>query len=58
MHWCPDCGEPCFCDCDDTDYREAPLSGKCNHVCREREEDIIQKEKDNGNHSKRQGRNR
>ena len=53
MHWCPDCGEPCFCDCDDTDYREAPLSGKCNHVCREREEDIIQKEKDNGNHSKR-----
>jgi len=39
MHWCPDCGEPCFCDHDDTDYGDMPLSGKCNHFCRDRDED-------------------
>ena len=22
MHWCPICHQPCFCDCDDTDYGE------------------------------------
>ena len=22
MHWCPDCGEPCFCDGDDVDFGE------------------------------------
>lgn len=38
MHWCPDCGEPCFCDCDDTDYGEFIPEG-CTHECREIEED-------------------
>lgn len=37
MHWCPDCGQPCFCDGDDTDYGNAPLSGKCSHFCEEPE---------------------
>jgi len=35
MHHCPECGEPCFCDCDDTDFGIIPLGGfvNCDHVC-------------------------
>lgn len=39
MHWCTECGEPCYCDMDDIDYGDIPLTGweNCNHVCDEYE---------------------
>jgi hypothetical protein len=37
MHWCPNCGKPCFCDGDDTDYGEIVPDG-CNHFCDDRDE--------------------
>ena len=33
MHHCTDCQQACFCDGDDTDYGERPLSGVCTHEC-------------------------
>ena len=33
MHWCFDCGEPCYCDGDDTDYGEILPPKYCNHKC-------------------------
>ena len=36
MHHCPDCGEPCFCDFDDTDYGEKYCD---SHECRNYEYD-------------------
>jgi len=35
MHFCPDCGEPCFCDFDDTDFGDYPCK---HHFCREIDE--------------------
>lgn len=36
MHWYPECHEPCFCDCDDTDFGDAPC---LNHLCEDIDED-------------------
>jgi len=40
MHWCPICGEPCYCDGDDTDYGEfipedCPNHGYCQGMDRD-----------------------
>jgi hypothetical protein len=42
MHYCPDCGRPCYCDCDDTDYGDIYPEG-CPHWC----EDSYDDEEDN-----------
>ena len=31
MHWCPYCGQACYCDCDDTDFGEFIPDGNCPH---------------------------
>jgi len=31
MHWCPECGQACYCDCDDMDWGE-DIPDDCPHI--------------------------
>ena len=43
MHWCTECGQPCWCDCDDMDYGDFPLAGleNCDHECEDLDIDYL-----------------
>jgi len=47
MHWCPDCGEACFCDCDDTDYGTFNCKIHDGVICREELEETLNNETEN-----------
>jgi len=45
MHWCPDCGDCCFCDCDDLDWGDF-IPDNCPHECIDYEDNFEEQEDD------------